>query len=337
MEPSLRSSAQRGNECKLRRPDPAAHETTKRFVESLCPDIRISQYADLNFAAKKMERDVWYWLEPVAGGRVGFLVFRPGQPAIWIDEQLRQSYVIQMRVSTAVYQKTSVFIASLNKTDGLLRIEDAWIYAGESYLETPFTQRWERVLDFFGMSYKEESQLQQGLRIEPAIFLALSSLKTLYSADSVPALLFAQGEAAVRRLRVQMTNEPGAGLAPAPHTKGQGGQGGQGGKGSHPPKPAPQANGQRTNGQRTNDQRASQMPMFINDEPTDDSIARIVAHEEYPDTYNLWINGVKKGYAAVQDLELSRELRIAAKDVKELFVKVGWNDEFNMYEILSRV
>lgn len=325
MEPSLRSSAQRGNECKLRRPDPAAHETTKRFVESLCPDIRISQYADLNFAAKKMERDAWYWLEPVAGGRVGFLVFRPGQPAIWIDEQLRQSYVIQMRVSTAVYQKTSVFIASLNKTDGLLRIEDAWIYAGESYLETPFTQRWERVLDFFGMSYKEESQLQQGLRIEPAIFLALSSLKTLYSADSVPALLFAQGEAAVRRLRVQMTNEPGAGLAPAPHTKGQGGQGG---KGSHPPKPAPQANGQRANGQA---------PMFINDEPTDDSIARIVAHEEYPDTYNLWINGVKKGYAAVQDLELSRELRIAAKDVKELFVKVGWNDEFNMYEILSRV
>lgn len=327
MEPSLRSSAQRGNECKLRRPDPAAHETTKRFVESLCPDIRISQYADLNFAAKKMERDVWYWLEPVAGGRVGFLVFRPGQPAIWIDEQLKQSYVIQMRVSTAVYQKTSVFIASLNKTDGLLRIEDAWIYAGESYLETPFTQRWERVLDFFGMSYKEESQLQQGLRIEPATFLALSSLRTLYSADSVPALLFAQGEAAVRRLRVQMTNEPGAGFAPGPQARGQRDQG-------------QRANDQRGQGQRANDQRAprpSQVPMFINDEATDDSIARIVAHEEYPDTYNLWINGVKKGYAAVQDLELSRELRMAVKDVKELFVKVGWNDEFNMYEILSRV
>jgi hypothetical protein len=293
-------------------------------VESLCPDIRISQYADLNFAAKKMERDVWYWLEPVAGGRVGFLVFRPGQPAIWIDEQLKQSYVIQMRVSTAVYQKTSVFIASLNKTDGLLRIEDAWIYAGESYLETPFTQRWERVLDFFGMAYKEEPQLQQGLRIEPATFLALSSLRTLYSSDSVPALLFAQGEAAVRRLRVQMTNEPGAGLAPVSHAAGRSQANGRS-----------QASGQRGVGQR--DTRPPKAPMFINDEATDDSIARIVAHEEYPDTYNLWINGVKKGYAAVQDLELSRELRIAAKDVKELFVKVGWNDEFNMYEILSRV
>jgi hypothetical protein len=268
--------------------------------------MRISQYADLNFAAKKMERDVWYWLEPVAGGRVGFLVFRPTQPVVWIDEQFKQSYIVQMRVGTAVYQKTSVFIASLNKTDGLLRIEDAWIYAGESYLETPFTQRWERVLDFFGMSYKEEPQLQQGLRIEPATFLPLNSLQSLYSSNSVPAVMFAQGEAAVRRLRVHMEIEAGSSA-----------------KTTRPPKKEVAA-------------AVPTAPMFVNEDETDESIARIVAHEEYPDTYNLWINGVKKGYAAVQDIELSRELRNAAKDVKELFVKVSWNDEFNMYEIISR-
>ncbi len=307
MEPSIRSSAQQGNVCKLRRTDPAVHETTKRFVESLCPDMRISQYADLNFAAKKMERDVWYWLEPVAGGRVGFLVFQPKQPVVWIDEQFKQSYVVQMRVSASVYQKTSVFIASLNKSDGLLRIEDAWIYAGSSHLEAPFTQRWERVLDFFGMAYKEEPQLQQGLRIEPATFLPLNSIQSLYSSQSVPAVLFAQGESAVRRLRVQMETV----AAPSIPIKAQ----------ARPPKKhvdVPSA------------------PMFINEDDANDSVARIVPHEEYPDTYNLWINGVKKGYAAVQDLELSRDLRIAARDVKELFVKVSWNDEFNMYEIISR-
>jgi hypothetical protein len=64
--------------------------------------------------------------------------------------------------------------------------------------------------------------------------------------------------------------------------------------------------------------------------------AKAVAHEEYPDTYNLWIKGVKKGYAAVQDLDLSRELRLASKDGAELFVNVEWNSEFNMYEIVSK-
>jgi len=313
MEPSLRSSTQRGNECKVRRTDPAVHETTKRFVESLCPDMRISQYADLNFAAKKMERDLWYWLEPVGGGRVGFLVFRPGQPAIWIDEQFKQSYIVQIRTSSAIYQKTSVFIASLNKTDGLLRIEDAWIYAGKSHLESPFTQRWDCVLDFFFDSYKEDLKLQQGLRIEPAIFHSLSKIDELHLAKSVPAVLFAQGESAFRRLRVQMYNEfsavtpkaPASIISTAPKSKKSPG---------------------------------FAAPMFVDDTPDQNgSIARIVAHEEYPDTYNIWINGVKKGYAAVQDLALSRELRSAIKDVKELLVNVAWNDEFNMYEILSRV
>jgi hypothetical protein len=64
--------------------------------------------------------------------------------------------------------------------------------------------------------------------------------------------------------------------------------------------------------------------------------AKAVAHEEYPDTYNLWFKGVKKGYAAVQDLDLSRELRLASQTAKDLFVKVEWNSEFNMYEIVSK-
>ena len=66
------------------------------------------------------------------------------------------------------------------------------------------------------------------------------------------------------------------------------------------------------------------------------TIARAVAHEDHPDTYNLWINGVKKGYAAVQNLDLSRKLRIAVKESNETFVVVEWNDEFKMYEILSQ-
>jgi hypothetical protein len=311
MEPSLRSSTQRGNECKLRKTDPAAHETTKRFVESLRTDVRIGQYADLAFAGKKIDetREAWYWLEPVPGGRTGFLVLLPDQPAVWIDEQGKVSFYVQLRVSTNIYQKNSVLIASLNKFDGLLRLEDAWLIAGKGFASTPFTQRWEQLITFYSTQYKEDYQLQQGLRIEMATFKSLSSVSTT---DSFPDTMFLQGEKYQRRLRVQMNASGPAPVQPVRKT--------------HAPRKS-----------------QAQSPMFVDDDDdvvpvktTPDNVAMAKAHEEYPDTYNLWMNGVKKGYAAVQDLDLSRELREAAKGSKDLYVKVEWNSEFNMYEIVSK-
>jgi hypothetical protein len=298
MEPSLRSSHIRATECILRRPEPAVHEATKRFVESLSDDCRISQYADVAYAAKKLCKDTWYWLDPVKGGRSGYLVCLPNQPIIWMDEQFKQSVKIPIRVSASVYQKKSVFIASLNKTDGLLRLEDAWICSGKNLLNHPFSKRWDELLDFYSNGYRADTQLQHGLRVEIASYTPLTSAKGW---TPVPSLMIAQGETYPRRLRIQIQEQ---------NTK-----------------PSKQA-------------------MFVEDsEPAvvttdtviDDSIARAIAHEEYPDTYNLWIGGQQKGYAAVQDLDLSRQLRAAAKEKKEILVKVEWNEEFKMYEILSQV
>lgn len=320
MEPSLRSSTQRGTECKLRKTDPAAHETTKRFVESLRNDVRISQYADMNFATKKFEdsKEPWYWLEPVPGGRTGFLVFLPDQPAVWMDDQGKSSMFVQMRVSIDTYQKNSVFIASINKFDGLLRLEDAWLISGKKYIATPFTQRWNDVLDFYSTQYKEDHQLQQGLRIEPAEFKSLGSVLDWHS--SAPSMMFAQGERYPRRLRVQFA-ETQAQPRPQPHIP------------LTQPQTLPQTRPQK---------RPVTVPLFVDDEEvsvnkktTNDNIALAVAHEEYPDTYNLSVNGVKKGYAAVQDLELSRELRLATKENSNVYVKIEWNSEFSMYEIIS--
>ena len=310
-QPSLRSSTPRGTECKLRRTEPALHETIQRFVESLCPDIRISQYADLNFTTKKLHNDTWYWLEPISGGRVGYLVFLPDQPAVWIDEQCKQSYRIQLRVSVSVYTQPSVFIASLNRTVGILRLEDAWHVSGVSQLEVPFTKRWQETLDMYTHKYKADTQLQQGLRIELAEFKPLSAIK---SWSPMPAMLFAQGEVAPRRLRVQFTEEnkkrdlPRVEPALAPFYSRE------------TAKVAPKNN------------RASK-PSNPSKQP-EEIIARAVPHEEYPDTYNLWIGSEKKGFAAVQDIELSRKLRSSGKEVN---VNVAWNSEFNMYEIISQV
>ena len=319
MEPSLRSSTQRGNECKLRKPEQAVHETVRRFVESLRSDVRISQYADLVYTGKKIEENnsPWYWLEPVPGGRTGFLVFLPGQQAVWTDEQGKVSFFVQVRVAEEIYKKNSVFIASLNKFDGLLRLEDAWLVAGQNQAKYPFTQRWDSLIRFYSTQYKEDFQLQQGLRLELASFQSLASLDKW---AKMPTMMFLQGENAHKRLRVQLEEPAEQQQQPRP----------------------PQMRKMPT-------EPVKQRAMFVNDdEPMVESdstakavshketTAKAVAHEEHPDTYNLWINGVKKGYAAVQDLDLSRELRLASQTAKDLFVKVEWNSEFNMYEIVSK-
>lgn len=297
MEPSLRSSSYRPTECKLRRTDPALHETIQRFVESLSSDVRISQYADINYAVKRLDKSKWYWL--TQSGQSGYLIFLPNTPVVWIDEQFKRSYKIQMRVSSAVYEKTSVMVASLNLGDCLLRLEDVWVLSGETTKTIPFTQRWNTLQEFYALQYKSDSVLQQGLRIEPAVYQPLVSIKEL---QYLPNMMIAQGEDEKRRFRVQISNQNQAPIVTAASVPKQ-----------------------------TNVvQRSENTPKRVINS-TKENEATAVAHPEYPDTYDLFVGGVKKGYAAVQDMNLSKRLKLV-KD-KEIRVKIEWNPEFSMYEI----
>lgn len=318
--PSLRNSHSRGYDLKLRRTDQALHDTTKSFVESLSNDIRVSQHADLAFACKRMESEKSYWLQPLQGqARPGYLVFLPRQPVIWIDEQFKQSFRIPIRVSFQVYERKSVFIASLDKTDGLLRIEDCWLLCGEFLRGKPFSERWENVINFFDTKYKPDPVLQQGLRIEPAVYEPLVNAK---SWKDIPTMVFLQGEKQPRRLRVyfnelnQQKQSPTGPLLPTPqHIR--------------TPNPVPVKPVKKE----------FTKPLFVDDHSntSSDTTAIAIPHDEYPDTYNLFIGGVKKGYAAVQDLELSKELRSAFSKLekKELKVITEWNEDFKMFQINS--
>ena len=292
---SLRNSHTRGFDLKFRRTDQALHDTTQRFVESLYKDIRISQHADFVFAAKRFETEQWYWLTPLASGRTGFLVFQSRCPVVWIDDQFKQSYRIPMRVSFQVYERSSLMLASLDRVNGILRIEDCWTLAGDDIRSKSFTERWNSVHEFFDRMHRPDPTLQQGLQIEPAKYAPLSAALTW---QPLPNLVFAQGETAPRRLRVY--------FQPKPEMREQ------------PPLPSLPPPTKPTE-----------------EDPTNQHLAKAVPHPEYPDTYDLWIQGVKQGFAAVQDIELSRQLRLLAKTTKEMLVKIQWNEEFDMYEIIG--
>jgi hypothetical protein len=312
MEPSLRSSNPRTQECKLRRCQEPLHETTKRFVERFSQDIRISQYADVAFATKKMENHSWYWLEPQ--GRTGFLVCLPHQPIVWVDEQLKMSFKIPIRVRTPIFEKKSVFLASLNQTEGLLRIEDCWMHCGTFLRDQTFMKRWGFVQQFFSREYKVDTLVQQGLLVEPAVFQPLAKAKDW---KPMPSMMFAQGEVYPRRLRVTF-----------------------GAKGK--PKEKDTTVALFVNDDEEDKEKDSHsVPSSVSEEivvegdTTQTLMAKAVPHEDHPDTYTLWVNGKKKGFGAVQDLELSRRLRDAVKAKLDLQVEITWNEEFRMYEISS--
>ena len=301
MEPSLRSSSYRAVESKLRRTDSSLHETVQRFVESLSTDVRVSQYADINYAVKKFVSDKWYWLKPT--GISGYLVFLPNLPVVWIDEQFKKSYRIPMRVSKDIYEKSSVMIASLNVSEGLLRLEDMWLQAGKRLKSQPFTQRWSAALDFYTLYYKPDLVLQQGIRVETSVYQSLYSLKAM---DTPPQMMIAQGEVYQRRLRVQLSQTSEKALfvndSHVPSVRA--------------PAPAP-------------------APALVPKEKGVQGDTIAVPHPEYPDTYDILIKGVKKGYAAVQDIDLSRRLKKASEGGKGICVKVEWNEEFSSYEIVG--
>ncbi len=303
MEGSLKNSHARGYDLKLRRTDQALHEATQRFVENLSNDVRISQFADMNLVNKLLVNEKWYWLQPVIGGRAGYLVCLPNQPIVWMDEQFKQSFRIPMRVSSCIFEKKSVFLASLNKVDGFLRLEDAWLVAGEFLRGRPFTNRWEALCEFYDAKYRMDPVLQQGFRIDICNYEPLSAIK---SWSQLPPIVFAQGERNQRRLRVQLVEQKE----------------------------------QKEQPKQIKEVKPAFVHEEVKEEDLPDDVAKAIPHEEYPDTYDLWIKGAKKGYAAVQDLALSRKLRMATtngKEKKEVLVKVAWNSEFDMFEIVSLI
>lgn len=345
---SLKSSGLGNAKPSLRRAEPALHEIARRTVENMI-DPKITMYANLFHFQKRAGYEKGYLLP--SRGRVGYLLFLPKQPIVWIDEQLNQSWRIGMRVSSPIYEKTSVFIASLEVSDSYLSLEDCWILKGETvYTQQPFSKRWQTVLDFYSESYRPDSMLQRGLEIVCATYSPLSAFSTLVR--DVEWIHWVPEDATKKRLRIQL-------IAPAPAAQ-------------QTQQQYQQQQPQQTH--NTNHRNNTNKPPFTQNVPLkaerkslkDDGkpsftqvsqrvqtptkqpeqsgrspqgplIARAVVNPLFPDAYSLITSdGVEKGRAAVQQFSLSQALRSETeKKGGACLVVVRWNDEFRCWQILS--
>jgi hypothetical protein len=322
---SIRSSAPRAINVRCMKTEPALHEATQRFVESLLRDVRVSQFADLKYACTLLQKGTWYWLP---GGKSGFLVMAPRSPIVWMEEQGKVSYKIPMRVAKDWCEKGSVCLASLNMSDGILRLEDMRYAAGKNIEMEPFSKRWDVLLDFYRNSYIHDALLQGGLTIEPAVYSTLDSAHQWN--ETTPMMMIAQGETYKKRVRVQIrdkdmtpivervyppTREPSQ-LVKQKRPQGQG-----------QPKPHPKAEPQV---------KPQPKPEARQVAPKQEG-DYVIPSKEFPDTYLLFVKGEEKGFAAVQGLSLSRSLRDASKTHEKIPVNVTWNAEFSSHEIVSIV
>jgi hypothetical protein len=141
--------------------------------------------------------------------------------------------------------------------------------------------------------------------------------------EHFPKMLVVQGEDNKRRLRIQIPKEfpgPAGGVKTAPAVKTSA-------SGAEVKTSASRAE-VKTSAQTKVPLSKQEIPVTKSSK-AEEAIA--IPHPEYPDTYELLVNGVKKGYAAIQDIDLSKRLRSFTQ--KEIRVKIEWNSEFSMYEI----
>jgi hypothetical protein len=298
-------------------------------------DVRVSQFADLAYASTLLQKGTWFWLTYGQGtpGKSGFLVMAPKSPVVWLEEQGKVSYKINMRAGKEWSEHGSVFLASLNMNDGILRLEDLRFANGKSIEGDVFSKRWDALLDFYRNSYIHDSLLQGGLTIEPAVYSPLESAAEWHD---TPMIMIAQGETYKKRVRVQVRDRDKTPIVER----------------VYPPtrepsqlvrqKPVPGAH--RVNGPRTGGQRppvsADQKPVVHEQikglsEQSKGPDTYVVPSKEFPDTYVLYVKGENRGFAAVQGLGLSRSLRDISKTSEKIPVTVSWNAEFSSHEIVS--
>jgi hypothetical protein len=115
-----------------------------------------------------LQKGVFYVAENEGKSQPGFLVFLPGKQAVvylQTKERAPPPAMLRMRVSPYVSEGGgSVFVANLDTIAHTLRIEDVWMWRGESlFTTTPYSQRRELLREFVEQHWIPDTRLMGGI------------------------------------------------------------------------------------------------------------------------------------------------------------------------------
>jgi hypothetical protein len=306
-EGSLRTSMREQREVKLKNVHSSLHELAHQFVETRVSDRCVRQRLQPEVAQTPLKKGTFFVLENDTRADPGFLLFLPQKPVIFMgtrsgkDGKRPPAWTLRMRVDQHVSQNGgSLLIATLDKVQHTLRLEDVWIWQGKNLFESEsFTKRRETLKSFVESHWIPDARLMGGIQTHVANPKPLSSLETLvetscYSIDLIPDMpkrrrfTFLLQEPTARRPATLPATLPAPAPAPAIQQK--------------PIQTKVEANAKRVEG--------------------------------LPDVYDLFTKeGLPLSRAAVQQLALSQALRAYKGPTIPVFAE--WKSEFGRYEILS--
>ena len=292
---NLRSSHREMSQLKLKHASSSLHDLIQQFVETRVKDCCIRQRLQTD-KETIVKRGTFYVLENESKAEPGFLIFLPGQPAVFTTMRGKASatWMMRMRVDVTLAEGGgTMLIATLDKIQHTMRFEDVWIWKGEELATCKtYSQRRQYLKDFVEKCWTPDPRLMGGITCTVANPKPLASVldsDNFHSMELIPEL-------PGRRRFWFLKEEPVAPVYQAP---------------------APAA----LSVQKEMVAQANRMNVYA------------VALESLPDVYDLFLeNGTPLCRAAVQQLALSQQLRGKKGKIP---VIAEWKAEFGRYEIVA--
>jgi hypothetical protein len=302
---NLRSSHRESSAVRLKFANSFLHDLATQFVETRIKDCCVRQRLQPD-KEQIVKRGTFYVMENESRSDPGFLLLLPKQPAVFMmtrpsgrDKKI-PAWTLRMRTDVRLGEGGgTMLIATLDKIQHTLRIEDVWVWKGEDiYTTKKFSERRSFLKTFIEDCWTPDSRLMGGINCSVANPKPLSSLVNIencFSVDLIPEL---PGK---RRFWFQL-EQPVA---------------------SVPPVAVSSAPMFRTTA-----------PVLHDATP---AVGRVDAYavplESLPDVYDLFLeNGTPLSRAAVQQIALSQKL----KSIKgRIPVLAEWRTEFGRYEIVE--
>lgn len=306
-----------------RKPAPAKlQQRAYALVESCSTDLVIRQRLDPVAMEGPLKRGTFYVLETAGRGSPGFLVFLPGQPAVFL--QLRKgkppmAATLRMRVSAALGDGGgSILIATLDDVLHTLRLEDVWMWRGTSvYAAQPYSARRAVLKEFVEHHWVPDARLLGGIFTSIANPMSLEHFIQKKDWSQAACVELFPEMAGKRRMGIFMEEIQRAATGPAAEKKF---------RAAGPVAPAPAGP----------PVAAAAAPASAAVVLQHERVARAQAVDKLPDVYDLFDKeGLPISRASVQQFSLSQKLRELKDTPGGIWIKARWRPEFGGYEIVA--
>ena len=204
MEPSIRSSYKPSQGVLYTKTKPAAHEHLMKLVRGCLQDTRIHQPLEGEKAMGPLSKGMFYLLVHPRPVETGFLIFSPRHAPVFLNETMRYSYIIRMRLSATLHNLTAIFAASLDKSDGELWIEDCLFWDKDDLKsQQSFTKRREIIKQFLSHHWMPDDRCAGGLSIRIANYRPLEDYEKLHKSTDWTIIDFCPELQGRRRFRLK--------------------------------------------------------------------------------------------------------------------------------------